>query len=243
VRPRHQNKFQALIFDTASCKMWDRVSKNGSPDSGEEGGSKKFLYSGPSSKNAIEEDPFFGPSKANNGTPRNNLPIDLDSVWSIRNVGLGQNQQQAPHSGKQSVRSEPTFTQGLKTPSVSLNTSSVYYSRHGGMKGNQVQGPLNNDQPTGAQWTSSSQSVQQSRQRQPPAFQKATEHLQESRSRFKAYSPAQRDMNDFWPADNILFIICWTQICWRMIQIENLTFYCSCICCLWSWKNYMIITW
>ncbi|XP_071113343.1 uncharacterized protein C11orf97 homolog [Haliotis cracherodii] len=80
-------------------------------DSQPPGGAKKFLYTGPKSKEHAEEDQMnFAPRKNSSSSPS---AIDLDGVWSIkRNVGIGTAQQDK----------------------LNLNANKSFYSRHGGMK-------------------------------------------------------------------------------------------------------------
>ncbi|GFO22293.1 hypothetical protein PoB_004879800 [Plakobranchus ocellatus] len=105
------------------------------------GGSKKFLYSSPSTNakgknghpDGNEADPWSYPAKPTDNIPKG-LKLDLDDVWSIRNVGLGP-----------SARSVISDASTVKSEILSKNASSAFYSRHGGMKGRaSPQGGLQN---------------------------------------------------------------------------------------------------
>ncbi|XP_035825614.1 uncharacterized protein LOC101854638 isoform X2 [Aplysia californica] len=177
--------------------MWARSGDNNAFEESN-GGGKKFLYSNPVSSKAqqVEDDQWSFTPKANSNavTPRGGLPpIDLDNVWSIRNVGLG--------SGSKSVRSEPST---MKSQSTGKTTSSIYYSRHGGMKG-RAGSPrdtlTNGNAPTGSgtNWSSSGHNFgQQTSRKQPPTFQLPSDSsLQDPKQRYKNPSPFARDLNDF----------------------------------------------
>jgi len=162
------------------------------------GGGKKFLYQAPTStKGPQEDDPFSFPapdrSKSNQVTPRAGMPpLDLDNVWSIRNMAVG--------SASKSVRSEPSTLKSSVNPG-GLSTSSVYYSRHGGIKGkpggDQREGISSQQENTG-KWSSSGHGLGMGARRgQPPAFNPASGRtLQDSQRKFQNES-FNRDVNDF----------------------------------------------
>ncbi|XP_067676004.1 uncharacterized protein C11orf97 homolog [Haliotis asinina] len=98
-------------------------------DSQPPGGAKKFLYTGPKSKEHAEEDQMsFSPRKSSSSSP---LALDLDEVWSIkRNVGIGTAQQDK----------------------LNLNANKSFYSRHGGMKDPTATSPMAGALPD-SMWT------------------------------------------------------------------------------------------
>jgi len=160
------------------------------------GGGKKFLYSSPTRNNgAPENDPFSFPvskSSSSQVTPRAGMPpLDLDNVWSIRNMALG--------SASKSVRSEPSTLKASGNPG-GLSTSSVYYSRHGGMRGkpgNDQRDGISSQQGPSApssQWSSSSHSMTAAR-RQPQAFHPASQGG-DTQNKLQTDS-SSKDINDF----------------------------------------------
>lgn len=163
------------------------------------GGNKKFLYSSPNTGkgksgqgDSTNADPWSFPGKPNNDMPKG-LKLDLDDVWSIRNVGLGP-----------SARSVLSDASTVKSEVLTKNASTAFYSRHGGMKGRaSPQGGGSNDASTGSNWASSGHSLAQGSRLGAPApapFQSPTEKAFRGRThsrRFQNPSPFDRDVNDF----------------------------------------------
>ncbi|CAL1534131.1 unnamed protein product [Lymnaea stagnalis] len=114
------------------------------------GGGKKFLYSSPG-KSQVTENVIFPVSTKASNSPRG-LSVDLDRVWSIRNVGL--------NSVGRTVTPEPA---GLKHETIGRNAPVGFYSRHGGMSG-RTGSPLNGAYPSllsGPKWSSSGHNFSQ----------------------------------------------------------------------------------
>ncbi|RUS78791.1 hypothetical protein EGW08_013441, partial [Elysia chlorotica] len=116
--------------------------------------------------------------------------LDLDDVWSIRNVGLGP-----------SARSVLSDVSTIKSEVLSKNASSAFYSRHGGMKGRTKSFPPS---PTGSNWASSGHALGQGSRgggAAPAPFQSPTEKAfrggRSHNRRFQNPSPFDHDINDF----------------------------------------------
>ncbi|GFS26893.1 hypothetical protein ElyMa_007069100 [Elysia marginata] len=168
------------------------------------GGNKKFLYSSPNSNakgknpDGSDADPWSFPAKPTNDIPKG-LKLDLDDVWSIRNVGLGP-----------SARSVLSDASTVKSEILTKNASTAFYSRHGGMKGRaSPQGGAPNDmssdpRSSGTNWASSGRSLAAGSRLGGPGpapFQSPTEKAFRGRAthsrRFQNPSPFDHDLNDF----------------------------------------------
>ncbi|KAK3763327.1 hypothetical protein RRG08_021149 [Elysia crispata] len=169
------------------------------------GGNKKFLYSSPNNAkgenghlDSADTDPWSFPAKPNNDVSKG-LKLDLDDVWSIRNVGLGP-----------SARSVLSEVSTVKSEVLTKNASSAFYSRHGGMKGRaSPQGGVQSDSSsdprnTGSNWASSGHTLAQGSRLGGPApapFQSSTEKAfrggRAHNRRFQNPSPFDHDLNDF----------------------------------------------
>uniref|UniRef100_A0A0B6Y854 Uncharacterized protein n=1 Tax=Arion vulgaris TaxID=1028688 RepID=A0A0B6Y854_9EUPU len=148
------------------------------------GGKKKFLFLSSSSSTSHSSTDYACLPKVNN-TSRSPqaLPLDLDSVWSIRNVGLA--------SSSKMPLSEPS---SIKPEVFSKSAGTAFYSRHGIMKGTPNHAARSsNSAGNRVQWSSSGFNLSQGSRfgTQSPA------HLGGESNHRQQPSPLDLDISDF----------------------------------------------
>ncbi|KAH9525228.1 hypothetical protein Btru_000728 [Bulinus truncatus] len=137
------------------------------------GRAKKFLYiSSGNNKSPEIDNSKYGAQSANQQSPRGSA-LELNNVWSIKNVGLSSRNTQAM----------------LPRSDMSKNVPTAYYSRHGGLNGHG--GGSTHVDTSGAKWVSSGHNYSPSSQVRPSSGTPS------SRSKATTYSPLDRDINDF----------------------------------------------
>ncbi|XP_013416289.1 uncharacterized protein LOC106177895 isoform X1 [Lingula anatina] len=118
--------------------------KRGASEDGK-GGTKKFLYTGPQSKNEDENEWDFTPVKKSKESTKNSFSVEanLEDVWSIKkNVALGSPVPQKTDTG------------------LTLNVGKGFYSRHAALKDEDLnhQNITGNTSPGGRSWSQPNQS-------------------------------------------------------------------------------------